>query len=549
MATLTSGKAAEPSADEAQSAVRLGGRHHRGRHRLAAGACRRHRPRHGRILFGRQRAPVHAELCRPSAAALLGGGAGDAALPQRGVAGRAPARDPVLRRLDLADVPPDGAPVRRAGRAVGGQRAQYRAGVHAGPCELGAARRAADVLHAGNQPMWWRRSCSRSRGRRPLLWWLAAGPLGGLAMLSKYTGVFVFVGVLAYVLTVPKARRRQLATPGPWLAVALALDRLFAGDRVEPAAQRCRAVVPDAAPAGRQPIHPLWLLEFLGGQALYLFPLLFVPFVMALWRALRAGRREPGAWLIALIAVGPIVLFNVISLLAHSQPHWPMPGWVFTIPLFGRDAAALAAARPRFARRYMAWSAGIVAVILAALTWQTLRGGLIPASWGPRADVTLDLVDWSDLKPALEARGLLGPDAVVASPIWMYCRQGQPCAGAGRSGDLRVRQSAAVPLSRRPEPVERPRHAGDRAGGAGQCAICGRRRRTSSTGSTPAADRNQARRQGGSHPRGENGPQPAHAGGAEGPKKPCRPRRFRPSNDRHKGLYGVPRTTGLAARF
>ena len=255
--------------------------------------------------------------------------------------------------------------------------------------------------------------------RRPLNWWLAAGALGGLAMLSKLTGVFVFVGVLAYVLTVPGARRR-LATPGPWLAVALALIvfspaiiwNLQHGD-VGLSFQTRRLV-------GGQMIHPLWLLEYLGGQAVYLFPLLFVPCVVALWRALRAGRSEPRGWLIALIAVGPIVLFNVVSLWAHSLPHWPMPGWVFAIPLFGRDAAALAVARPRFARRYMAWSAGLVGVILAALTWQTLRGGLIPASWGPRADVTLDLLDWSELKPALGARGLLGPDAVVASPTWMY---------------------------------------------------------------------------------------------------------------------------------
>ena len=255
--------------------------------------------------------------------------------------------------------------------------------------------------------------------RRPLLWWLAAGGLGGLAMLSKYTGVFVFVGVLAFALSVPKARR-HLATPGPWLGAALALIvfspaiiwNLQHSD-VGLSFQTRRL------PTGTG-MHPLWLLEFIAGQAGYLFPLLFVPFVMALWRALRAGRRDPGAWLIALIAVGPIVLFNGVSLFAHSQPHWPMPGWVFTIPLFGRDAALLAAERPRFARRYMAWSAGLVAVILVALTWQTLRGGLIPAAWGPRADVTLDLVDWKGLKPALEKRGLLGADAVVASPIWMY---------------------------------------------------------------------------------------------------------------------------------
>ena len=255
--------------------------------------------------------------------------------------------------------------------------------------------------------------------RRPLLWWLAAGALGGLALLSKLTGVFVFFGVLLYVLTVPNARR-HLGRPGPWLAVAVALvvfspvllwNMQHSGVGFSFQTRRL--------PGGGD-IHPLWFLEFLGGQALYLFPLLFVPFAMALWRALRTGRRDPHAWLIALIAAGPILLFNVISLWAHSQPHWPMPGWVFTIPLFGRDAAILAAERPRFARRYMGWSAGIVGVLLAALTWQTVRGGLIPASADPRADVTLDLLDWSDLKPALEARGLLGPGAVVASPIWMY---------------------------------------------------------------------------------------------------------------------------------
>ncbi len=254
--------------------------------------------------------------------------------------------------------------------------------------------------------------------RRPLLWWLAAGVLGGLALLSKYTGVFVFVGVLVFMLTVPSARR-QLLRPGPWLAVIVALA-IFSPVLVWNAqhADVGMSFQTRRLPHGT-PIRPLWFLEFLGGQALYLFPLLFVPFVMALGRALRAGRREPRGWLIALIAAGPILLFNGVSLWSHSQPHWPMPGWVFIIVLFGRDAAALAAVRTQFARRYMAWSAAIVAALLAGLTWQAVRGGLIPASADPRVDVTLDILDWHELKPELTARGLIGTDAVVASPIWM----------------------------------------------------------------------------------------------------------------------------------
>jgi len=264
--------------------------------------------------------------------------------------------------------------------------------------------------------------------RRVTLRWLAAGALGGLAMLSKYTGIFVFVGVLAFVLTVRPAWR-HLMTPGPWLAVALALvvfspviawnlEHGFIGFGFQ-----TRRL------PGSESIHPLWLLQFIGGQALYLSPLLFWPFLVALYRGLRGGPKDRGAWLIALIAIGPVGLFTIISLFAHSQPHWPMPGWVFAIVLFGRDAAKLAAERPRFARGYMAVSAAFVFVVLAVLVWQAKLGGIIPASLGAKADPTVDLLEWRELRPELEARGLLGPDAVVAAPIWMYAGKASHALG------------------------------------------------------------------------------------------------------------------------
>src|SRR5262249_36697792 len=42
--------------------------------------------------------------------------------------------------------------------------------------------------------------------RRPL-WWLAAGLCGGLAMLSKYHGAFLFAGVGLFLITSPPHRR------------------------------------------------------------------------------------------------------------------------------------------------------------------------------------------------------------------------------------------------------------------------------------------------------------------------------------------------------
>jgi 4-amino-4-deoxy-L-arabinose transferase-like glycosyltransferase len=53
-------------------------------------------------------------------------------------------------------------------------------------------------------------------------WWLPAGLFGGLALTAKYTAVLLVPAILAFVL-VPDWRKRQLASPWPWLAAALAL--------------------------------------------------------------------------------------------------------------------------------------------------------------------------------------------------------------------------------------------------------------------------------------------------------------------------------------
>jgi hypothetical protein len=254
--------------------------------------------------------------------------------------------------------------------------------------------------------------------------------LGGLAIMSKYNAVFVFVGVLAYVLTVPSARR-FLATPGPWLAVLVALA-IFSPAILWNEEHGLVGFFFQSRRVGEwSNINPAWLVEDIAGQALYLSPWLFVPFAISLFRALARGRREPRGWLIALIAIGPIALFTSFTLWAHGLPHWPMPGWVFAIPLFGRDAANLAAGRPRFARGYMTAVAAIFAVLMGLVSYQAIRGGLIPRELGPAADPTLDLVEWRELRPELEARGLLGADPVVASPIWMYAGKASHALGPG----------------------------------------------------------------------------------------------------------------------
>jgi 4-amino-4-deoxy-L-arabinose transferase-like glycosyltransferase len=237
---------------------------------------------------------------------------------------------------------------------------------------------------------------------RTLLWWLATGAFTGLALLSKFNAAFFPIGVLAFLLSSPSLRR-HLGTPGPWLAA------LVAAIIVSPAilwnVQHDWAGI--AFQAGRAHGGGLRLDRFatqVGGQLAYLTPWLAVPLALALAKALRRGIREPGAWLMALAAIGPIAVFTLMALWSTGLPHWTMPGWLFAIPLFGRDAAELADRRPRFARTYVSATAAVFVVLVAA--------------FGPRIDPTSDLIDWRELGPALAGAGLLKPGMAVAALNW-----------------------------------------------------------------------------------------------------------------------------------
>lgn len=252
-----------------------------------------------------------------------------------------------------------------------------------------------------------------------LWWWLLAGLMAGCALLSKYSAAFFILAVFATLLTVGSLRR-HLATPGPWLAAVVAflvflpvLLWNMSNDYIGFAFQTRRV---------GSGFNIATLAEMIGGELAYLGPWLAIPFLISLLAALRRGPGEARGWYLALAAAGPIVFFTAAAATSRGLPHWPMPGWLFTIPLFARDAAELVLRRPRFARGYMAVSAAVMAILVVAFAWQATRGGIIPraiVAENPVADPTLDLITWTELKDALEVRGLMSEDAVFASPIWM----------------------------------------------------------------------------------------------------------------------------------
>jgi 4-amino-4-deoxy-L-arabinose transferase-like glycosyltransferase len=244
--------------------------------------------------------------------------------------------------------------------------------------------------------------------------WLWVGLAWGCALLSKYHAVFLPAGFACYLLVRPSARR-CLRAPGPYVALLLG-SLMFtpvvgwnaAHEWVSFRFQGMRAV-------GSFGIEPGRLASAILGQALFLFPWIWVPLVGILIRLLRRRPREwsePEAFLLSQSA--PVVaLFLTVALVRGIMPHWPLIGFVALMPLLGRKWADLLAAHPKPQRRKLAAMA-CVPVVLAGLIVAQTRLGLLQDKHGRifgliarEDDPTIDLTGWDQVAKELNRRGLL----------------------------------------------------------------------------------------------------------------------------------------------
>ncbi len=281
--------------------------------------------------------------------------------------------------------------------------------------------------------VYWLVRLVKSGDRATIGQWLWVGLGAGVALASKYQAGLIPVSVLVFALVTPVGRR-WLVTPGPYVASAIALIGLapviwwnaqngwvsfrFQGGRTGDGLQLANFAV------------------MLLGQALYLLPPVMVLGLLGLGAALRD--RRPERLLVALVALAPIAMFNLVYLFsASSLPHWTMPGWQFTMPLAG---AWLAAARAPLRHRAGVWVSGFAVpahalILLAVLHMNT---GIVtrffydsPPAW----DRTVNAFDYRPLRPALQARGDLDGVSMIAASGWVN-------AGAmswAFSGELPVR--------------------------------------------------------------------------------------------------------------
>jgi 4-amino-4-deoxy-L-arabinose transferase-like glycosyltransferase len=250
--------------------------------------------------------------------------------------------------------------------------------------------------------------------------WLLAGLWLGLAALAKYHALLFAIGIVVFLASVP-SRRRELRHAGPWLAALLAL--LIATPVIVWNIQHEWISVGYQVGRGRfgGRLHPEYVLANLIGQAIWILPWLFVPLLIAAWRAGRTGRTAERSWYCLCLALPTVAIFTLIPLWGSlGLPHWQMPGWLMLYPVLG-DHAVRSPEPVRLRRWALAFGTAIV-LLGTVLAGHAVTGfGRILAPWlFTRGDPTLAAFEWSQLPGELRRRGLLQPGVFLVTTNWMY---------------------------------------------------------------------------------------------------------------------------------
>jgi Dolichyl-phosphate-mannose-protein mannosyltransferase len=253
---------------------------------------------------------------------------------------------------------------------------------------------------------------------RPWRWWLGAGAAAGCALLSKYSAGLILAGALLYLLTQPR-HRRWLLKPQPYVAALVAL-LLFSPVLLWNAGHGWASFAFQGGRAASDGVRLLGPLRVLAGEALFVLPWLWLPMLLAVWRGLRAGPAAWRSWLLCCLGMGPVALFAVIGLWSkHVLYHWAGPGYLMLFPLLGVEIERLRGVRPLLVRSVLLGTAGATLVSLGVLGSEVRWNWLPLAAATPEKDPAFQVLDWTPLREALSARGLLDrAGTVIGATGW-----------------------------------------------------------------------------------------------------------------------------------
>lgn len=262
---------------------------------------------------------------------------------------------------------------------------------------------------------------------------LLAGAAIGLAILSKYQGLFIGIGAVLYVLFYD---RRWLREPAMYGAIGLTaavaspilvwnvknnfISFTYQGSRVAP---------------GLSPRFDHLGTE-LAGQVLYQNPLtwfLIAVALLAVWRGARVVAR-PHLRILLLNALPLWVLFTGFSLFRATLPHWTGPAYLPLIALAGAYWAGRFGDSEKQGFAAVPWrlnaSLILLVTMLASVTVAIL---FVPRGFGREepetrrgeGDPTMDMFGMDQVREGVEpilardaATGRMSPDAPLMSYRW-----------------------------------------------------------------------------------------------------------------------------------
>lgn len=240
---------------------------------------------------------------------------------------------------------------------------------------------------------------------------LLGGLFAGLAMLSKYSGVFIWVGIGLYIIFYS---RKEFKNPFLYLSALISavcmlpvliwninnefISFTFHGNRVGFFGE----------------LHPEYFLAELVGELGYNNPVNYVLIIISLIALIKGGEfvSDLPKRLILFLSIPMIAMFWFFSLTRQILPHWTAPSFVLLLIFV---AAQLSDKYP-IKDGYFVIPKSVKAavyVMLFVIVFGTIeiKTGFIPLNFSERSktvqrygegDFTLDMYGWRDIKPEFE---------------------------------------------------------------------------------------------------------------------------------------------------
>jgi len=261
--------------------------------------------------------------------------------------------------------------------------------------------------------------CANTDGRVPFRYWVFAGVALSFALASKYQAAWIPVAALMFMITTRRGRSWFLQ-PGPWLAAALGFLGLVPVV-IWNLNHDWASFTFHTSRAGQGPDLSN-VVQMTVGQVVFVLPPAIVAAAIGLGHTLR-DRADPARIFLALVALGPIVIFNYIFLTSTgSHAHWALPGWQFALPL---GAVWVAGSSHRLQVWIYRATFGFLLLVWTPLVVLTLHAdtGFLTRPFydhAPDWDYTLSVFDFGDLRAELDKRDLWTSTDVFMASSWAF---------------------------------------------------------------------------------------------------------------------------------